>query len=74
MELLHHMYNTVVFGKNLVKVCEIYGKFVQALEPMGELQKTNSIVCLFVDKLPRIRAELVINDDNRQEWHFQRLV
>ena len=56
MELLHHMSNTGVSGKNLVKVCEIYEKFVQALEPMGKLQKTNSIVCLFVDKLPGIWA------------------
>lgn len=64
----------MVFGKNLVKVCEIYEKFVQVLEPIGKLQKNNSIVCLFVDKLPGIRAELVINDDNWQEWYFQRLV
>lgn len=67
----------MVFGKNPVKVCEFYEKFVthsQALETEGKLQEINSIFRVIINKLPRIRAQLVISDNNLQEWYFQRFV
>ena len=67
----------VVFGKNPVSVCEFYEKLVphsQALKTMGKLQEINSIVCPIINKLPGIRAQLIISDNNLQEWNFQRFV
>ena len=47
---------------------------VQALETMVTLQEINSTVFFLIDKIPGIRAELVRNNDNWEEWNFQRFV
>ena len=47
---------------------------VQVLETMGKLQEINRIVCLLIDKLPGIREKRVIQNDNWEEWNFQRFV
>lgn len=44
---------------------------IQAMEAMGKLQEINGMVRLLIGKLPGIRAELVINVDNWQEWNFE---
>ena len=41
------------------------------MEAMGKLQEINGMVRLLIGKLPGIRAELVINVDNWQEWNFE---
>ena len=41
---------------------------------MGKLQEINGYVRLLINRLPGIRSELVINDDNWQEWDFPRFV
>ena len=47
---------------------------IQALEAIGKLQETNDIIDLLIDKIPGLTAELVINDDNWQEWNFKRFL
>ena len=47
---------------------------VQVLETMGKLQEINRIVCFLIDKLPGIREKRVIQNDNWEEWNFQRFV
>lgn len=67
LHVQHIMQLPVVFGKNAVKVRGFYEKFVnhvKALETMGKIQEIYGIACLLIDKLPGIKAELVINDDD----------
>lgn len=40
---------------------------LQVLETMGKLQGINAVVRLTINKLPGIKAELVINYGNKQE-------
>lgn len=73
----HIMQLPVVLWRNPVKVREFYEKLVtcvQALETMVTLQEINSTVFFLIDKIPGIRAELVRNNDNWEEWNFQRFV
>lgn len=63
----------VVFGKNIVNFGDFYEKVVthvQALETIRKLQEISILVCLLTNKLAEINVELVINDDNWQEWNF----
>ena len=41
---------------------------------MGKLQKISGIVHLLINKVPGIRTELVISDDNWQELNIQGFV
>ena len=47
---------------------------VQALDTMGKIKEMNEYVRVTLDKLQGIRAALVRNDDNWQDWKFQQLV
>ena len=47
---------------------------VQALDTMGKIKEMNGYVRVTLDKLQGIRAELVINDGNWQDWKFQQLI
>ena len=47
---------------------------VQALDTMGKIKEMNGYVRVTLDKLQGIRADLVRNDDNWQDWKFQQLV
>ena len=47
---------------------------VQALDTMGKIKEMNGYVRVILDKLQGIRADLVRNDDNWQDWEFQQLV
>lgn len=47
---------------------------MKALETMVTPQEINSIVFFLIDKIPGIRAELLRNNDNWEEWNFQRFV
>ena len=47
---------------------------MQALETMGKLKEINSYVRLTLDKLQRIKADLVTTDDDWQDWKFPQLV
>ena len=46
---------------------------VQALDTMWKIKEINGYVRVTLDKLQRIRADLVRNDDNWQDWKFQQL-
>ena len=70
---IQHMQLPVVFGKNIVNFGDYYEKVVthvQALETIRKLQEISILVCLLTNKLAEINVELVINDDNWQEWNF----
>ena len=43
---------------------------MQALETMGIYKEINGYVKLTLDKLQRIRADLVWTDDDWQDWQF----
>ena len=47
---------------------------VQALDTMGKIKEMNGYVRVTLNKLQGIRADLVRNDDNWQDWKFQQLV
>ena len=47
---------------------------VQTLDTMGKIKEMNGYVRVILDKLQGIRAGLVRNDDNWQDWKFQQLV
>lgn len=67
----------IIHQCNVQKVHEFYEKLttnVQSLETMGKLKEINGYVRLTLDKLPSIRADLVILDDDWQEWNFGQLL
>ena len=47
---------------------------MQALDTMGKIKEMNGHVRVTLDKLRGVRADLVRNDDNWQNWKFQQLV
>ena len=47
---------------------------VQDLETMGKLKEINGYVRITLDKLQRIRADLVRTDDDWENWKFPQLV
>ena len=47
---------------------------VQASDAMGKIKEMNGYVRITLDKLQGIRADLLRNDDNWQDWKFQQLV
>ena len=64
-------------NQNPEKVHDFSGKLlcsVQALDTMGKIKEMNGYVRVTLVKLPGIRANLVRNDDNWQDWKFQQLV
>ena len=59
-----------IHGTSPVKIHDFYEKLVtnvQVLETMGKLREVTGYVCLTLDKLPGIRADLVRMDDDWQE-------
>ena len=61
---------------NPQKIYDFSEKFlwsVQALDTMGKLKEMNEYVRVTLDKLQGIRADLMRNDDNCQDWKFQQL-
>ena len=64
----------MVFGKNSLKVREFYEKLVTHVQSLEMMEKLQEKARLLIDKLPGIRAEFVINDDNWQELNFQGFV
>ena len=61
---------------NPQKVHDFSGKLlcsVQALDTIGKIKEMNGYVRVTLVKLPGIRANLVRNDDNWQDWKFQQL-
>ena len=76
-----HMQNIIhlprIHDFSLAKVHDFYEKLmnsVQSLETMGKLSEINGYVRITIDKLPYIRADLVRNDENWQDWKFPDLV
>ena len=61
LHVQHIMQLPVVFGKNAVKVRGFYEKLWKR---WGKIQEIYGIACLLIDRLPGIKAELVINDDD----------
>ena len=60
----------VIINSNLNRIHEFYEKLVisvQALETMKKLKEINGYATSTLDKLPRIRANLVRLDDNWQK-------
>ena len=47
---------------------------VQALDTMRKMKEMSGYVRVTLDKLHGIRADLVRNDGNWQDWEFQQLV
>ena len=47
---------------------------VHALDTMGKIKEINGYVRVTLDKPQDIPADLVRNDDNRQNWKFEQLV
>ena len=45
-----------------------------ALDTMRKITEMNGYVTVTLDKLQGIRADLVRNDDNQQDWKFQQIV
>ena len=67
----------VIDDPNPKIIHEFYSKLatcVQALETMGKLNIINGYVRTVLDRLPGIRSDIVINDDNWQEWEFPQSV
>ena len=58
---VHEFYETIVYN-------------VQSLETLGKLRDINGYVRTTLDKLERIRGDLVRNGKDWQEWDFPRLV
>ena len=46
---------------------------MQSLEILGKFNKVNGNVALAIGKLPRIRGDLVCNDEDWQSWNFLQL-
>ena len=46
---------------------------VQSLQTMGKLDQVNGNVPMTLDKLPRIRGDLVRTDDSWESWDFVKL-
>lgn len=65
----------MVFGKNSLKVRQFYGKLLtHVIESLEMMEKLQEKARLLINKLPGIRAEFVISDDNWQELNFQGFV
>ena len=67
----------VVFSSNPNKIHEFYGKLivsVQALDTVHKLRDITGYVRLTLNKLPKIRADLVRLVDEWQKWDFPKLV
>ena len=68
---------SVITGTNPARIWEFYEKLVtntQTLESMGNEKEFRGYVRLTLDKLSRIRANLVTLGDDWQEWGFPQLV
>ena len=63
------MQQPVVFGKNPVKFLLILWNLSDSHASIGKDGKLQEL-----HKLPGIRAQLVISNDNWQEWNFQRFI
>ena len=66
-----------VHGANPNKISIFYGKLsanVQALEMLGRIGEVNGYVRLTLDKLDRIRGDLVRTNDDWQSWKFPNLI
>ena len=62
---------------SIVKIHEFYEKLItntQSLETMGKLIEIKGYARMTLDKLPTIRANLVILDDNWKDWGFPELL
>ena len=67
----------VIAGTNPVRINEFYEKLmtsVESLDTMGKLKEINGYVRTTIDKLPAIRADLVIIDSDWHNWDFRQLV
>ena len=67
---------SVITGTNPAKICEFYEKLVtntRTLESMGNEKTFRGYVRLTLDKLSRIRANLVTLGDDWREWGFPQL-
>ena len=67
----------VISGTNPARINKFYEKLVtniQTLESMGKDKDIRGYVRLTLDKIPRIRADLVRLDEVWQDWRFSHLV
>lgn len=64
----------MVFGKNSLKVRQFYEKLLTHVQYLEMMEKLQEKARLLINKLPGIRAEFVISDDNWQELNFQGFV
>lgn len=64
----------MVFGKNSLKVRQFYEKLLTHVQSLEMMEKLQEKARLLINKLPGIRAEFVISDDNGQELNFQEFV
>ena len=67
----------VITGTTPTRINEFYKKLVtniHTLESMGKDKDNRGYVRLTLDKLPGIRADLEIMDNNSKEWRFPQLV
>ena len=70
----HSIQLPMVFGKNSLKVREFYEKLVTHVQSLEMMEKLQEKARLLIDKLPGIRAEFVISDDNWLQLNFQGFV
>ena len=68
---------STIHGVDPAKIHEFHEKLtshIQVLETMGKIKEIGGFVRGTLDKLPDIRADLVLLDDNWQEWGFPELI
>ena len=67
------IYLLTIQGTNTGKIHDFYNKLlfnVQSLETMGKRKEVNGYVRICLDKLERIRRDLVRTDDDWRQWDF----
>ena len=67
----------VITGTTPTRTNEFHKRLVtniQTLESTGKDKDNRGYVRLTLDKLPGIRADVVIMDNNSKEWRFPQLV
>ena len=67
----------IIHGTNPKKIYEFYESLaysVQVLDTMGRLKEINGNVRITLDKLPQVRPNLVMLDNDWKDWQFRDLV
>lgn len=66
-----------ISGVNPMKIHQFYDVLsfnVQALKMLGKLKEENGYARMSIDKLPRLRGDLIRTGENWQVWDFSKFV